>query len=229
MNLFYVQSIVGGVSKVKNFLEDNYIGIPWSALGDLEQASSEKLRELLEQTYGIIADNSGDVLETIQLFADAMSDGDYVVIKDEDWMYVGDLGDYYYDDSIGTSEDLICHRRGVTWLGRVPLEDINEHMQTLLQEPNVVAQFKLPVKQARLDQVLRGNSDAAVSVGTALNQETQRVAPKSIKTLTHDHTSPRVDQSAIEAALQVLQEALLSKDEELRVQAAIAILQYAKP
>ncbi|WP_308721841.1 hypothetical protein [Paenibacillus polysaccharolyticus] len=229
MNLFYVQSIVGGVSKVKSFLEDNYIGIPWSELGDLEQASSEELRELLEQTYGIIADNSGDVLETIQLFADAMSDGDYVVIKDEDWMYFGDLGDYYYDDSIGTSEDLICHRRGVTWLGRVPLEDINEHMQTLLQEPNVVAQFKLPVKQARLDQALRGNSDTAGSVGTALNQETQRVAPELFKTLTHDHTLPRVEQSTIDSALQVLQEALLSKDEGLRVQAAIAILQYAKP
>nr|WP_154984078.1 hypothetical protein [Paenibacillus xylanexedens] len=208
MNLFYVQSIVGGVSKVKSFLEDNYIGIPWSALGDLEQASSEELCELLEQRYGIIADNSGDVLETIQLFADRMSDGDYVVIKDEDWMYVGDLGDYYYDDSIGTSEDLICHRRGVTWLGRVPLEDINEHMQSLLHEPNVIAQFKLPVKQARLDQALRGNGDAEESVGTAL---------------------PRVEQSTIEAALQVLQDALLSKDEELRVQAAIAILQYAKP
>lgn len=208
MNLFYVQSVVGGVSKVKSFLEDNYIGIPWSALGDLEQASSEEIRELLEQRYGIVADESGEVLETVQLFADGMSDGDYVVIKDEDWMYVGDLGDYYYDDSIGTSDDLICHRRGVTWLGRVPLEEINEHMQTLLHDPNVVAQFKLPVKQARLDQALKWNSDAAGTVGTAPS---------------------RVDQSTIEAALQVLKEALLSEDEELRVQAATAILQYAKP
>ncbi|MDT0122807.1 hypothetical protein Q9R46_09150 [Paenibacillus sp. RRE4] len=210
MNLFYVQSIVDGVSKVKSFLEDNYIGIPWSALGDLEQASSEELRELLEQRYGLVADKSGEVLQSIQLFAHGMSDGDYVVIKDEDWMYVGDLGDYYYDDSIGTSDDLICHRRGVTWLGRVPLEEINEHMQTLLHDPNVVAQFRLPVTQARLDQALRGNSNATGIVET------------------EDHTPARVDQSTIEAALQVLKEALKSKDERLRVQAATAILQYAK-
>ncbi|WP_145412963.1 hypothetical protein [Paenibacillus xylanexedens] len=228
MNLFYVQSIVDGVSKVKSFLEDNYIGIPWSALGDLEQASSEELRELLEQRYGLVADKSGEVLQSIQLFAHGMSDGDYVVIKDEDWMYVGDLGDYYYDDSIGTSDDLICHRRGVTWLGRVPLEEINEHMQTLLHEPNVVAQFMLPVTQARLEQALRGNSDATGTVEKALNQGATSAETELLKTLTEDHTPARVDQSTIEAAVQVLKEALKSKDERLRVQAATAILQYAK-
>ncbi|WP_342555955.1 hypothetical protein [Paenibacillus sp. FSL R7-0652] len=228
MNLFYVQSIVGGVSKVKSFLEDNYVGIPWSALGDLEQISLEQVHELLEQRYGLAGDERSEAAQTIKLFADVMNDGDYVVMKDEDWMYVGDLGDYYYDDSIGTSDDFICHRRGVTWLGRVPLEDINEHMQNLLQEPNGAAQFRLPVTQARLDQVLKGNSAAAETIGTALNQETQPAAPESFKTLTHEHTTPRVEQSMIEAALDVLQEALQSKDEQLRVQAAAAILQYAK-
>lgn len=89
--------------------------------------------------YGLAGDERSEGAQTIKLFADVMNDGDYVVMKDEDWMYVGDLGDYYYDDSIGTSDDFICHRRGVTWLGRVPLEDINEHMQNLLQEPNGVA------------------------------------------------------------------------------------------
>lgn len=224
MNLFYVQSIVNGVSKVKSFLEDNYIGIPWSALGDLKQASSEGLRELLEQRYGLVPDKSGEVWETIQLFADVMCDGDYVVIKDEDWMYVGDLGDYYYDDSIGTSDDLICHRRGVTWLGRVPLEEINEHMQSLLHEPNIVAQFMLPVKQARLDQVLRGNSEAT---GATSTEATELVVDKVLQAI-KGHTAARVEQSTIEAALEVLQCALQSENEQLRVQAATAILQYAK-
>lgn len=221
VKLFYIQSIVDGVSKVKSFLEDNYVGIPWSALGDLEQVSLEEITELLKHRYGLVDDKLSEILEAASLFADGINDGDYVVIKDEDWMYVGDIGDYYYDDSVGTSDDLICHRRGVTWLGQVPLEEINEHMQSLLNEPKFVAPFQLPVTKARLDQVLRWKNDATGSGQAEPSEHAARTALFDIKSM-------QVDQATIEEALAVLKEALHSKDEQVRVTAATSILQYAK-
>ncbi|MBB6020002.1 hypothetical protein HNR77_001063 [Paenibacillus sp. JGP012] len=221
MNLFYIQSAVDGVNKVKSYLKDHYVGIPWSALGDLEQVAMDSIVEQLERRYSLIGGELNDAVETVHTFVNLMEDSDYVVMKDEDWMYVGDLGDYYYDDSIGTSDDLICHRRGVTWLGRVPLEEINEHMQKLLSEPKFIAQFMLPVTQAKLEQALRGTEGAA---GTALTETTELAA---INTLT-GNIPARVEQTTINAALEVLKCALQSENEQLRVQAAAAILQYAK-
>ncbi|GGH52516.1 hypothetical protein GCM10008014_19300 [Paenibacillus silvae] len=221
MNLFYIQSTVDGVNKVKSYLEDNYIGIPWSVLGDLEQASMESIAEQLEQRYNLAGGELSDAVETVHTFVNLIEDGDYVVMKDEEWMYIGDVGDYYYDDSIGTSDDLICHRRGVTWLGRVPLEEINEHMQILLSEPKFIAQLMLPVTQAQLDQALRGTEGAA---GTALT-ETTELSP--VNTVT-GNISARVEQSTINTALEILERALHSENEQIRVHAAAAILQYAK-
>ncbi|WP_111268878.1 hypothetical protein [Paenibacillus silvae] len=221
MNLFYIQSTADGVNKVKSYLEDNYIGIPWSVLGDLEQASMESIVEQLEQRYNLAGGELNDAVETVHTFVNLIEDGDYVVMKDEEWMYIGDVGDYYYDDSIGTSDDLICHRRGVTWLGRVPLEEINEHMQSLLSEPKFIAQFMLPVTQAQLDQALRGTEGAA---GTALT-ETTELSP--VNTVT-GNISARVEQTTINNALEILERALQSENEQIRVHAAAAILQYAK-
>ncbi|MCK6073517.1 hypothetical protein [Paenibacillus silvae] len=221
MNLFNIQSTVDGVNKVKSYLEDNYIGIPWSVLGDLEQVSMESIVEQLERRYNLAGGELNDAVETVHTFVNLIEDGDYVVMKDEEWMYIGDVGDYYYDDSIGTSDDLICHRRGVTWLGRVPLEEINEHMQILLSEPKFIAQLMLPVTQAQLDQALRGTEGAA---GTVLTEMTELSA---INTVT-GNISARVEQSTINTALEILERALQSENEQIRVHAAAAILQYAK-
>lgn len=221
MNLFNIQSTVDGVNKVKSYLEDNYIGIPWSVLGDLEQVSMESIVEQLERRYNLAGGELNDAVETVHTFVNLIEDGDYVVMKDEEWMYIGDVGDYYYDDSIGTSDDLICHRRGVTWLGRVPLEEINEHMQILLSEPKFIAQLMLPVTQAQLDQALRGTEGAA---GTVLTETTELSA---INTVT-GNISARVEQSTINTALEILERALQSENEQIRVHAAAAILQYAK-
>lgn len=221
MKLFYIQSTVDGVNKVKNYLDDHYVGISWSVLGDLEQVSMDCVAEQLERRYELIGGELSEAVETVHTFVNLIEDGDYVVMKDEEWMYIGDVGDYYYDDSIGTSDDLICHRRGVTWLGRVPLEEINEHMQILLSESKFIAQFMLPVTQAQLDQALRGTEGAA---GTALTETTELAA---IDKLTGNLLA-RVEQTTINTALEILERALQSENEQIRVHAAAAILQYAK-
>ncbi|WP_433753601.1 hypothetical protein [Paenibacillus amylolyticus] len=207
MNLYHIQSTVHGINRVKSFLEENYIGIAWSGTGDLEQTPPELWKEKLIQHYGFDEWELANTLAILHMFVNLMQDGDYVLISDDEWTYVGDIGDYYYDDSAGTEEDLICHRRGVTWLGRIPLAELNDKVQALQNDSAILAKFEYPISQAQLDRGL------AVSIAAG--------ATNSLST--------EVDEATIQAALQVLRKALHSEEEELRIRAATAILQYAKP
>lgn len=207
MNLYQIQSTVHGINRVTSFLEDNYIGIAWSGAGDLEQTPPELWKEQLVQHYSLDEAELASTLATLHMFGNLMQDGDYVLISDDEWTYVGDIGDYYYDDSAGTENDLICHRRGVTWLGRIPLAELNGKVQALQNDSAILAKFEYPISQAQLDRGL------AVSITAE--------ATNSLST--------GVDEATIQIALQVLREALHSEEEELRIRAATAILEYAKP
>ncbi|WP_339302520.1 hypothetical protein [Paenibacillus sp. FSL R5-0519] len=207
MNLYHIQSTVHGINRVASFMEENYIGTAWSGTGDLEQTPPELWKEQLVQHASLDEAELARALGTLHMFANLMQDGDYVLISDDEWTYVGDIGDYYYDDSAGTEEDLICHRRGVTWLGRIPLAELNDKVQSLLKDSSILAKFEHPVSQAQLDR------------GLAIG-----IAVEATHTL-----STAIDEATIQAAIHVLKEALHSEEEELRIRAATAILQYAKP
>ncbi|WP_149846644.1 hypothetical protein [Paenibacillus sp. 37] len=207
MNLYHIQSTVHGINRVTSFLEDNYIGIAWSGTRDLEETPPELWKEQLVQHYSLDEAELATTLATLHMFANLMQDGDYVLISDDEWTYVGDIGDYYYDDSAGSENDLICHRRGVTWLGRIPRAELNDKVQALQNDSAILAKFEYPISQAQLDRGL------AVSITAE--------ATNSLST--------GVDEATIQTALQVLREALHSEEEEVRIRAATAILQYAKP
>ncbi|WP_338594628.1 hypothetical protein V6669_14645 [Paenibacillus sp. Y5S-9] len=206
MNLYHIQSTVHGINRVKSFLEENYIGIAWSVTGDLENTPPELWKEQLVLHYSLDEAEMANTLATLHMFVNLMQDGDYVLISDDEWTYVGDIGDYYYDDSAGSEEDLICHRRGVTWLGRIPLTELNDKVQALQKDSSILAKFEYPISQGQLDRGL------AVSITAE--------ATNSLST--------GVDEATVQTALQVLREALHSEEEELRIRAATAILQYAK-
>ncbi|WP_128102095.1 hypothetical protein [Paenibacillus sp. DCT19] len=210
MNLFYIQSTIRGMSYVASFLEDNFIGLTWPGTGDLGEMSPEEWKEQLREHYRLEETELAHVIKDFHTFVHTMQDGDYVVMKDDEWAYVGDLGDYYYDDSLGTEEDLICHRRGVTWLGRIPLEDLNDKVQAFIHQPATLAQFEHPISQAQLDRHLADINEAPEGVQAS------------------NSPSNKVDKATIEAALHVLRQALDSEDINIRVRAAEAILQYAR-
>src|SRR5689334_7264760 len=97
MNLFYIQSTIHGMSYATSFLEDNFIGMTWTGTGDLEEMSTEEWKERLREHYRLEETELEHVIRDLHTFVHIMQDGDYVVIKDDEWAYVGDLGDYYYD------------------------------------------------------------------------------------------------------------------------------------
>jgi hypothetical protein len=106
----------------------------------------------------------------------------------------------------------MCHRRGVTWLNRIPLTELNAEVQELLQHSGQLAQFMQAVETTGLERWVPRNSGMT---------DTPTVKP-TVQT-------GSVDPETIERALAVLTEALYSDDAERRERAASAILQYAKP
>ncbi|MFE6074009.1 hypothetical protein ACFVQB_05945 [Paenibacillus sp. NPDC057886] len=203
MNLFHIQSTLQEINWTTSFLQNNFIGIGWPATGDLEHEPAEEWKEQLVRRYRIGKMELSDVLDTLHTFVYVMQDGDYVLINDDEWAYVGDVGDYFYDDSNGTGEEYICHRRGVTWLGRIPLAELNVKVLALISHYSHIAKFEHPISQAQLEPWV--SSTSAKTEGAV-----------------------RVDEGTIQEALNVLIKALQSEEEDLRIRAAAAILQYAK-
>ncbi|UPK46929.1 hypothetical protein [Paenibacillus pabuli] len=207
MNLFHIQSTLQGIDWTSSFLENNFIGIGWPATGDLEHGSAEEWKEQLVQRYRLGETELSDVMDTLYTFVYIMQDGDYVLVSDKDWTYVGDMGDYFYDDSNGTEGESICHRRGVTWLGRIPLAELNDKVLALVSHDSIIAKFEHPIAQAKLEPW---------------------VSITSSTTTGDNHSSARVDEGTVQEALNVLKKALQSEEADLRIRAAVAILQYAK-
>ncbi|WJH29536.1 hypothetical protein N6H13_01720 [Paenibacillus sp. CC-CFT742] len=206
MNLFHIQSTLHGTDRTAAFLKDNFIGIDWPATGDLEQLSAEEWKEQIGQHYTIPESELSGVLDTLQTFVKIMQDGDHLIVHDDEWVYVGDVGDYFYDDSVSIEEDSICHRRGVTWLGRIPLTEINNKVRALISNASIISTFEYPLSQAQLEPWISRTSETETAVQHSVG----------------------VDDGTVQEALDVLRKALQSEDEELRIRAATAILQYAK-
>lgn len=206
MNLFQMGSKPLGVERITAFLQDNYVSIGYPGLGDLEHISIDELRDRLIRTYSYSEPELTRHLQAINLFAQTMQDGDYVLVADGEWVHLGDLGDYFYNEEFDNEDNGTCHRRGVTWLKSLPLADLNIELQEMLKESEVVTQYKGLLPSSRIDLWITGSS-------------AHEQAEKSYM---------RVDDEMLTMALDILRKAMLSEDVERQERAAIAILQYAK-
>lgn len=206
MNLFMIGSQPLGIERITAFLEDNYVSIGYPGIGDLENISIEELRDRLLSTYQYSELELTEHIQAIQLFVHTMQDGDYVLVCDGDWVHLGDLGDYFYNELFDTQDIGTCHRRGVTWLKSLPMNDLNAGVKEFLSDSGAAKQYKGPMPSARVDLWITGSSDSEQAVSNRVH----------------------VDEEILSMAIGILKEALVSADAERRERAAIAILQYAK-
>ncbi|OBZ14611.1 hypothetical protein A8L34_11865 [Bacillus sp. FJAT-27264] len=204
MNLFQLKSREAEL--LKAFLEDHYVCIGYPGLGDLEGMDRDELDERLQQAYGYQGQALAGHAEVVNLFVHTMQDGDYLLVADGDWVHLGDLGDYFYDERFDIEGDGRCHRRGVTWLTSIPYAALNSVVKALLAEEAIVSMFQEPIAAARLDLWIR---DTEAS-GNFPNK------------------GVLVEEETVAEALDILKKALKSPDADRRERAAIAILQYAK-
>lgn len=207
MKLFQMKTSPLGVERTREFLEDNYLCIGYPGTGDLQQADREELRVKLLQAGTCGERNLDEAIEDLWLFVHEMQDGDYILIPDGDWVHLGDLGDYFYDDTHDNEEDGRCHRRGVTWLKSMPRRSLNSFAAELLAEDALISRYRGTLPSARLELWIED---------TGADMRNSGGKPAG------------VDEDTLNLAVAVLKEALLSGDPERRERAAIAILQYAR-
>jgi predicted Mrr-cat superfamily restriction endonuclease len=206
MNLFKIESKPLGIERMTTFLQDNYVSIGYPGIGDLENIRTEELRDRMINNYQYSEPELTQHLQSIQLFVNTMQDGDYVLVPDGDWVHLGDLGDYFYNENFDDNDNGTCHRRGVTWLKSLAIAELNAGVRELLSDNGTVVQYKGPIPSARIDLWIKGVS--------AKEQET--------------NSPVQVDEETISRALHILKDALGCADPERRERAAVAILQYAK-
>jgi predicted Mrr-cat superfamily restriction endonuclease len=210
MKLFQIKTAPLGVERLTEFLEDNYVSIGYPGLGNLEYADRDEIGRRLIQSGAYQDVGHGSALENLYTFVHIMQDGDYVVAADGEYVHLGDLGDYFYDELFDHEEDGRCHRRGVTWLKSLPRTALNPLVNQLLEEEAQVSLYTGALPSARLDLWLTGTEqDSTVKTESA-------------------ESAAAVDKETIAEAIAVLRDALHSDDPGRRERAAIAILQYAK-
>jgi len=224
---------------MEDFLQDCFVSIGYPGVGDLEAADAAEVSDRLHTVYGYEGTELRRRLEEVMIFASGMEDGDYVLVPHGIHVWLGDLGDYYYREEADTAEEATCHRRGVTWLGVLPVDTLNPLLQGFLheteegssgepEERTAAARFPLSPERAGLEafaaQAPGGQLPGLLSVPpeSAVGTEASEAAPRPVK----DRTS--VEAETLQAAVAVLREALRSSDPELRVRAAEALLRYAK-
>ncbi|BBH22970.1 hypothetical protein Back11_43150 [Paenibacillus baekrokdamisoli] len=212
MNLFQMRLDSHGVKRMAEFLKNNFVGMDWPGIGDLENVSKDELKKRLAYINYVEGQELLDQLEEVSTFVHVMQDGDYLLVTDKDAVHLGDLGDYYYLDRFNTEEDEeaaaanLCHRRGVTWIKSLLREELHAELQQFLIHPVAVAKFERSISQEQLERWMSKSNESKQEAGSPMC----------------------VDAQTIEEALDILRKAMRSEDVDRRERAAIAILQYAK-
>ncbi|OMF97533.1 hypothetical protein [Paenibacillus sp. FSL R7-0273] len=207
MKLFQIKASPLGVERIAEFLENNYICIGYPGTGDLEGASPEEMLARLLKSGAYQGKELEAAVVNLNLFVHEMQDGDYVLVADGQWVHLGDLGDYFYDETYDKAGDGRCHRRGVTWLKSIPQSALNPEVAELLADESSVSRYRGTLPAARIELWLEGTGPADSAA---------------------DGNRSRVDEITVAKAIAVLKEALNSDDADRRERAAVAILHYAK-
>lgn len=180
----------------------------------LPQPEEKRLRKFLDDNFvspGFAgqAALSPEAADALHLFEHGMQDGDYIIVADEEWAYLGDLGDYFFDEVSDEAGEGLGHRRGVTWLKNAARTALNPALRHFLDDMAPVAEYPGPLPAARIDLWF-----------TEAGKPAANQVPGT--------TGVAVDEETMREALAVLKAALRSEDPERRERAAIAILQYSR-
>ncbi|KQO18473.1 hypothetical protein [Paenibacillus sp. Leaf72] len=205
LQLFVMQADVGGISRSKAFLEDNFVCLYGPGLGNLEPFDEEACKARLIEADALEGAALVSRIVELRLFVEVMADGDYVLLVDGDKVHFGDLGDYYYVLDADNREDGSCHRRGVTWLKSLPQAMAAPELKSFIAEGQFPAMYEHPVTDWQMELWLSG-------AGESGGQSEQTFA---------------IDHATIREAVDILRLAMQSEDVERRERAAAAILQYA--
>ncbi|MBJ8133713.1 hypothetical protein [Bacillus cereus group sp. N3] len=204
MNIFQIKTKPHGNERLNDFVQRELIAIGWPGIGDLNGISKEELRKRLENEYSYKNSRSlGNDLGNVWSFYNTMNDGDIVMFQGHvDNVYIVKVGPYKYvakyDNAIG-----MAHQRDFELLKVMKKHELNPKVQELLRNRSSITMFKYPIEEAELDFI---NIDMPVQQDSNLY----------------------VDGETMQRAMKILKDGLNSSNEEIRFQAAVELLRYAK-
>lgn len=213
MKLFALTPDINGNNRMNDFVQDCFVCLFCPGVGDLEGKNGDELKRLMAEASG--EENVNKQLGTtplqremqltgIRKFVQDMEDGDYILVSNGEEVYWGDLGDYYYVEQGEQPDDGSCHRRGVTWIKGMPLQEVPDVLKLLLDQGNPIAQYDEEVTHAQMEFWF-----------------------SPIPSRTDKGAGTEVDEATIGMALDILKGAMQYGDVERKERAAAAILNYA--
>lgn len=200
MNIFQIKTQPHGTERIDLFIKQGFVCIGYPGIGDLTNVDKDEIRDRLQQQYKWTGSQLGNHLGIVNAFVNTMKKDDSVLINENEWVHIGKLDDYKYDSNF--ESEGMCHRRNVTWIGKVKRDSLNEYVRELLRNRSIVTKFKHPADIAELDKALENNPAKSTNI--------------------------KIDEEILTRAIQVLNIALQSENEEIRVKAALGLLQYSK-
>ncbi|MEH7459329.1 restriction endonuclease [Bacillus sp. JJ1127] len=115
-----------GVNRMKEFLTkhkhqdtgNGIIAIGWPGIGDLSEVSKRKeVKKVVEGKYTYSPKALGQKAGVIYRFLQEIEIGDYVLVPDGRFTYIGRIASSYkYDESVDNGEEGYPHQRWVEWL-----------------------------------------------------------------------------------------------------------------
>ncbi|MDD2211698.1 MAG: hypothetical protein PHV56_01780 [Clostridia bacterium] len=199
MNIFQMKTKPHSVERFRQFIDEKFVCIGWPGIGNLENASKDDIRNRIEKSYGYTGHKLGNALGHVNAFVNTMKSGDAVFITENEWAYIGTVGDYEYVGIYDNDKDGMCHRRKVEWMNRIKISDLASDIQRLINNRNIISKYPESIEELGIEKYL--------SKQPPLSKE----------------NSIKLD-ILFRDALTVLEEELKSEDPERRVKAASEIL-----
>lgn len=198
VQVFQLKTMPDGIYRLDSFLEENFVCIGYPKLGDLTNTDKDALRDMLTKNYPYTGGRLRVHLSTVNSFVNTMNSGDFVLVKEGDFVHVGKVGEYYYDPQY-VSEGM-CHRRNVVWVAKFKKQDLRIDVLSLINNMNTLSRLKDIVFDEY--DLLENKPNENIDIETK-----DELITKSVK---------------------ILKDALNSPYEEIRVKAACSLLDYLK-
>jgi predicted Mrr-cat superfamily restriction endonuclease len=207
VNIFQMKTQPLGIERINEFISECFVCIGYPRLGNLAGVDRDGIRELLHNRYKLSGSKLGNHLGIVNAFVNTMKSKDIVLITEGDWIHIGEVGDYYFDQIL--EEEGLSHRRDVIWLKKVQKHELNEFVKELLRNRSIITKFKHPVDIAELN--------------TLINPKDNLIA---IDKTTFDDLI--ITDESTKKAISILLSAMDSENEGIRVKAAVNVLKLAK-
>ncbi|MDQ6468844.1 hypothetical protein RCC94_15200 [Exiguobacterium acetylicum] len=212
--VFQLKNKPHGIDRGKLFLEEGFVCIGWPRIGNLEKADKEKIRQKLEERYHYEGQRLGAYTGVVNMFVNVVEPGDVILVPDGSIVHVGIAGQYRYAKEYDDRDIGMCHRRSVEWKATVAKSSLDQKVVDLVKNRGTMTKFSGKYEETGLDAVIdeEGNTPFAIIEGT--------------RDVRGGHGF--FDPETIDAAKDVLIDALRSDDSDRRMQAAVAILRLSK-